>query len=82
MERRLQQQHADQLHGGFQDPVTGKGEAVIHKGAVEAGGLVIAHPSGQSADAGAVQIVQPLGDGAQIRVFPAATEQHRRQQRV
>ena len=78
----IQQQLTQEMDHRGQDPVSLQGKPILHKATVKAGGLIVADAAHQGAHAGTVQIVQPLGDAADIRVFPAAPQQNGRQQRI
>ena len=62
-------------HGG-KHLITGQGEAVVHKAAVKAGGLVVPHPAHQRTDGSAVQLVQVFRNGAEVGAAFRAPEQH------
>ena len=79
---RPQQKLPQKPHHGREDLIACHGEAVFHKGAGKPGGLVVAHPAHQCANGSAVQVIQPVGDGAQIRGRFAAPQQHRGQEGI
>ena len=62
-------------HGG-KHLIAGQGEAVVHKAAVKAGGLVVPHPAHQRADGSAVQLVQIFRNGAKVGAALRTPEQH------
>ena len=81
-QRGFQKQLLQKCRHRLQHPVSRQGKPVIHKAAVQAGGLIVSHPANHRADGCAVQLIQPLGDGADIRVGLGAPQQHRRQQGI
>lgn len=82
LHRGTKQQLPEEVRHGFQHLVAGQGEALVHKAAVQAGGLVVAHPAHQGADCRPVQVVQRQGNGTQAGMLPGSPQQHRRQQGV
>ena len=78
----IQQNLAQKIRHGLQHPVAGQGEALVHKAAVQPGGLAVAHPAHQGAEGSAVKIVQRQGNIPQAGMPPGTPQQHRPQQRI
>ena len=81
-QRGVQQHLLEKFQHRLQHPVAGEGEAVIHKAAENAGGLVVTHPPHQGGEGCAVQFIQIFGDGPQVRAAPGAPQQNGGQQRI
>ena len=79
---RLQQQLPEEVRHGGKNPVPLQSVGILNKAANEPCGLVVPQPPGNGAHRSAVQIVQPEGDGPQIRGFFRSPEEHRRKQGI
>ena len=82
LQHRLKQQLLQKADHGLQHPVTLQGIPVLYEAAIQAGGLVVPYPAHQRTHSRTVEIIQPQGDGPQVRGFFGTPQQHRGNQRV
>ena len=76
LRERAEHQLLQKFQHGNKNLIPGQGIFFFHQTAAEACDLIVTHPAHQGADGCAIEFVQMLGNGAQIRMLAGAPQQH------